>query len=379
MRRQLLVTAVLSSFLLAGCASWFEGSVAAKPTPLADIKPIQAVKVKWTLSQAASDGTFTPVYVNGNVISADADGHIRVVDALTGRQTADIALKRGLSAGVAVAGDTVIVGTLDGKLLAADRNSGKVLWEQSLTSVILEAPQVAGSMVVVRSNDGRLTGFSLSDGKQQWSVSHTQPQLLVRNTGSMQAVGNEAVMVGLPGGKLDIISPANGNTLWEGVVANPRGATELERITDITSRPVYENGQVCAVAYQGKVACFDAKSGNLMWSRESSSSRGVALDDSKLYVTAENGSVWAYDRTTGRNLWKTDALKFRNVSGPAMLGRFVLVIDGEGYGHLLSNENGSLVGRVKLGSEGTVAQPLSLGSSALVQAASGRLSLLSIE
>jgi len=379
MRRQLLVTAVLSSFLLAGCASWFEGSVAAKPTPLADIKPIQALKVKWTLSQAASDGTFTPVYANGNVVSADADGHIRVVDALTGRQTADIALKRGLSAGVAVAGDTVIVGTMDGKLLAADRNSGKVLWEQSLTSVILEAPQVAGSMVVVRSNDGRLTGFSLSDGKQQWSVSHTQPQLLVRNTGSMQAVGNEAVMVGLPGGKLDIISPANGNTLWEGVVANPRGATELERITDITSRPVYENGQVCAVAYQGKVACFDAKGGNLMWSRELSSSRGVALDASKLYVTAENGSVWAYDRTTGRNLWKTDALKFRNVSGPAMLGRFVLVIDGEGYGHLLSNENGSLVGRVKLGSEGTVAQPLSLGSSALVQAASGRLSLLSIE
>lgn len=379
MRRQLLVTAVLSSFLLAGCASWFEGSVAAKPTPLADIKPIQALKVKWTLSQVASDGTFTPVYANGNVVSADADGHIRVVDALTGRQTADIALKRGLSAGVAVAGDTVIVGTLDGKLLAADRNSGKVLWEQSLTSVILEAPQVAGSMVVVRSNDGRLTGFSLSDGKQQWSVSHTQPQLLVRNTGSMQAVGNEAVMVGLPGGKLDIISPANGNTLWEGVVANPRGATELERITDITSRPVYENGQVCAVAYQGKVACFDAKGGNLMWSRELSSSRGVALDASKLYVTAENGSVWAYDRTTGRNLWKTDALKFRNVSGPAMLGRFVLVIDGEGYGHLLSNENGSLVGRVKLGSEGTVAQPLSLGSSALVQAASGRLSLLSIE
>jgi outer membrane protein assembly factor BamB len=280
---------------------------------------------------------------------------------------------------VAVAGDTVIVGTLDGKLLAADRNSGKVLWEQSLTSVILEAPQVAGGMVVARSNDGRLTGFSLSDGKQQWSVSHTQPQLLVRNTGSMQAVGNEAVMVGLPGGKLDIISPTNGNTLWEGVVANPRGATELERITDITSRPVYENGQVCTVAYQGKVACFDAKGGNLMWARELSSSRGVALDASKLYVTAEDGSVWAYDRTTGRNLWKTDALKFRNVSGPAMLGRFVLVIDGEGYGHLLSNENGSLVGRVKLGSEGIVAQPLSLGSSALVQAASGRLSLLSIE
>lgn len=379
MRRQLLVTAVLSSFLLAGCASWFESSSAAKPTPLAAIKPIQALNVKWTLSQAASNSGFTPVYANGNVVSADASGHIRTVDALSGRVSADVSLKRDLSSGVAVAGDTVIVGSQDGKLLAVDRSSGKTLWEQSLTSVMLEAPQVAGGMVVVRSNDGRLTGFTLADGKQQWSIAHAQPQLLVRNTGSMQAVGNEAVMVGLPGGKLDIISPANGNTLWQAVVANPRGATELERITDITSRPVYDGGQVCSVAYQGRVACFDAKSGSLMWAREQSSSRGVALDASKLYVTAEDGSVWAYDRSTGRSLWKTDALKFRNVSGPAMLGRFVLVIDGEGYGHLLSNESGSLVGRVKLGSEGATAQPVSLGASALVQGQNGRLSLLSIE
>ena len=379
MRRQLLVTAVLSSFMLAGCASWFESSSAAKPTPLAAIKPIQALNVKWTLSQAASDSGFTPVYANGNVVSADPSGHLRTVDALSGRVSADVALKRELSSGVAVAGDTVVLGTQSGTLLAVDRSSGKTLWEQSLTSVMLEAPQIAAGMVVVRSNDGRLTGFSLADGKQQWSIAHALPQLLVRNTGSMQAVGNEAVMVGLPGGKLDIISPANGNTLWEGVVANPRGATELERITDITSRPVYDGGQVCSVAYQGRVACFDAKSGSLMWAREQSSSRGVALDASKLYVTAEDGSVWAYDRSTGRSLWKTDALKFRNVSGPAMLGRFVLVIDGEGYGHLLSNESGSLVGRVKLGSEGATAQPISLGASALVQGQNGRLSLLSIE
>jgi outer membrane protein assembly factor BamB len=133
MRRQLLVTAVLSSFLLAGCASWFESSSAAKPTPLADQAhpgaegEVDAVAscIRWP---------FTPVYANGNVVSADASGHIRTVDALSGRQRRGF-LKRDLSTGVAVAGDTVIVGTLDGKLLAVDRSSGKVLWEQSLTSV----------------------------------------------------------------------------------------------------------------------------------------------------------------------------------------------------------------------------------------------------
>ncbi|UGA38817.1 PQQ-binding-like beta-propeller repeat protein [Chromobacterium haemolyticum] len=160
-------------------------------------------------------------------------------------------LKRKLSAGVAVAGDMVLVGTQDAKLLAVERASGKVLWQQPLTSLMLEAPQVAGDMVLVRTNDARLTGFSLSDGgKQLWSSGNVLPQLTVRNNGSMQAVGKEAVMVGQAGGRLDIINPQTGNALWQGAVANPRGATELERMTDVTSRPVFDAGQVCAVAYQ---------------------------------------------------------------------------------------------------------------------------------
>ncbi|MCP1293138.1 outer membrane protein assembly factor BamB [Chromobacterium sp. S0633] len=378
MRRQLLLTAVLSSSLLAGCASWFESNTQFKPTPLVAIKPLQGLEVKWTMGQAAPAAGFLPVYANGLVVSADADGRVRSIDALSGRVSADVDLKRKLSAGVAVAGDMVLVGTQDAKLLAVERASGKVLWQQPLTSLMLEAPQVAGDMVLVRTNDARLTGFSLSEGgKQLWSSGNVLPQLTVRNNGSMQAVGKEAVMVGQAGGRLDIVNPQTGNALWQGAVANPRGATELERMTDVTSRPVFDAGQVCAVAYQGRVACFEARSGNLLWAREISSSRGLAVDGRNVYVSAEDGSVWAFDRGTGRNIWKTDDLKYRDVTGPALLGRFVLVGDGEGYAHLLSNESGSIVGRVKVGPALTN-QPVSLGSSALMQGKDGRLAMLTL-
>lgn len=379
MRRQLLVVAVLSSFTLAGCASWFSGSSRIEPTPLVAIKSLQPLNVKWSLSQAAANTGFMPVYSNGNVVTADADGRIRTVDALSGRVVSELNIKRDLSSGVAVSGNFAYVGTVDGKLLAVDRTSGKVRWEQVLTSVAQEAPQASDGVVVVRTTDGRLTGFALDDGKQLWSVAQNLPQLIVRNTGSMKLVGRDALMVGQAGGRLSILSQANGNPLWEGVVANPRGATELERVTDITSRPVYDGGQVCAVAYQGRVACFEAKTGSLMWARELSSSRGLTVDGRNVYVTAEDGSVWAFDRSTGRNVWKLDDLKYRNVSGPAMLGRFVLVVDGEGYAHLLSNENGSIVGRSKTGTDGLTDQPVSLGASALLQGRNGRLAMLSIE
>ncbi|POZ62733.1 outer membrane protein assembly factor BamB [Chromobacterium alticapitis] len=379
MRRHLLLTAVISSLSLAGCASWFEGSNQFQPTPLAAIKQVQSLSVKWALQQAAPASGFLPVYANGNVVAADAAGRIRSVDALSGRLQADVSLKRALSTGVAVNGDVVLAGTQDAKLLAVDRSSGKKLWEQPLTSLMLEPPQIAGDIVVVRTNDARLTGFSLADGKQQWSVGNVLPQLTVRNDGSMRAVGREAVMVGLAGGQLDIINPQSGNTLWQGAVATPRGATELERVTDVVSRPVFDGGQVCAVAYQGRVACFEARSGSLQWAREVSSSRGLALDARNVYVTAENGSIWAYDRQTGRNVWKNDDLKYRDVSGPAMMGRFVMVVDGEGYAHLLSNESGGIVGRGKIGTSGPVNQPVSLGSTALVQGQDGRLAMLNLE
>ncbi|GGY05416.1 outer membrane protein assembly factor BamB [Paludibacterium paludis] len=379
MRQRLLLTALLSTTLLSGCASWFESSTGPKPTPLRDVATLQAIKPNWTASGLGNTAAgFTPVYDRGNVIAADKEGRIVVLDASTGRETARFDLKRELVSGVAVAADRLLVGTGSGSLLAVDRHTGKTLWEAPLTSVTLEAAQVGGEVAVVRTNDSRLTGLNVKDGSQLWSVGRLAPQLIVRDTGSMQVVGAEAVLVGMPAGKLVVASLSSGATLWEGVVANARGATELERVTDVVSRPVFNGNDVCAVAYQGRVACFEARTGNLAWAREVSSSRGIALDVKNVYVTGEDGSVSAFDRTSGRNVWKLDDLKNRNISGPVMLGRYVLVADAEGYAHLLSNESGAIVGRLRLDTEGWTGQPVSVGESVLIQGRNGRLSMLSL-
>lgn len=377
--RQRLLLLVLSTTMLGGCASWFETSSRPQPTPLAAIQTVQPLRVHWSASlQESAPGSFLPVYDRGEILAADPDGRVTVFNADTGRQSGRLDMKRKLSAGVAVSGNTLLAGTEDGFLLAVDRASGKKLWEQKLTSVTLEAPAVGAQVVTVRTNDDRLTGFQISDGKQLWTQSHFMPELIVRNTGSLSAIGSEAILAGLAGGKMQVVAQATGNLLWEGVVSTPKGATELERVTDVVSRPQYLGGQVCAVAFQGRVACFDARTGNLMWAREVSSSRPVAMDERYVYVSDENDSVQAFDRATGRSIWKQDALKYRVLSAPALLGRFVLVVDAEGVAHLLSNENGSVVGRVETGIAGQPAQPLALGTSALVRGPNGRLAMLSL-
>lgn len=136
-------------------------------------------------------------------------------------------------------------------------------------------------------------------------------------------------------------------------MANPKGATELERIADVTSLPLVDGNQVCAVAYQGRVDVFEITRGTLNWSRDISSLAGIASDGKSIFVTDDKGAVQALDRSTGASLWKQDRLAERKIGGPQAVGEFVAVVDVEGYMHLLSATNGAYVGR--LATDGTPA------------------------
>ncbi len=134
---------------------------------------------------------------------------------------------------------------------------------------------------------------------------------------------------------------------------------------------------ICAVAFQGRVACFDmSQGGSLIWSRDISSAAGLALDNRYLFVTDDRGAVHALDRNSGSSMWKQDKLLNRAVSGPAVQGSVVAVADAEGIVHFLSREDGGFVARKK--TDGTpVRTPVrTLGSAFLVQTSGGSVSAI---
>ena len=182
------------------------------------------------------------------------------------------------------------------------------------------------------------------------------------------------LFVGTAGGRLLALDMNTGIVGWDATVANPKGATELERIADVTSLPIVDGQQVCAVAYQGRVACFEITRGTLNWSRDVSSLYGLAGDGKNIYVTDDKGSVQALDRSTGASVWKQDRLAERKIGGPQMIGtEFVAVIDVEGYVHLLATSNGAYVGRLQTDGSPATSQPALFLSSILWQSANGTL------
>ena len=368
---------------LAGCSSlsswipsipapsfdWLWGGK--KLPPLPDIKATVTPQIVWQTSVGRAAPGLAPLVARVGIYAAASDGTILRANPDTGQAAWRINAGSRLAAGAGAGPGLVAVGNAKGDVFAFDPD-GKPLWQSRVTSEVLSPPVVAEGIVIVWSGDGRIYALSAADGKTKWVYQRTNPPLIVRNTAG-GVVARGGLFTGTAGGKLLAIDVATGNVAWEGNVATPKGATELERIADITSLPLVDERQACAAAYQGRIACFELVRGTLIWSRDFSSLGGVVGDSRQLYVTDDRGAVHALDKTTGSSVWKQDKLAGRTPSGPQLLGDYVTVVDIEGYAHVLNRDDGSLVGRLATDGSAATAQPAASGPNAVWQSINGTL------
>lgn len=349
-----------------------------KPARLVSFKRTAKAVVKWKKDIGPPGAyVFAPVFADDSVYVANEDGELMRYDAVSGKLIWRVDTKRRLSGGVGAEHNIALVGDLKGELLAFDRE-GYLLWKSQLTSEILSPAQVADGIVVVRTEDGRVFGLDAETGKRKWVYQRSTPALSVRSFAGV-AITRGGVFAGFAGGKLVAIDLGTGNIGWEATVALPRGTTELERVTDITSVPVVDQERVCAVAYQGRVACFDLLRGNLLWSREISSIAGMTLDERNVYVSDDKGAVIALDKFNGASVWKQDKLFGRKLTAPLVFGRYVVVSDFHGYVHFLSREDGDFAARLSSDGSRVFAPPIALPRSLLVQTHGGRLFAMMVQ
>ncbi len=357
---------------------WFGSASAIKPAELTAINPGVTARILWQGNVGAADkSVFTPAVADNSVFAAGAAGQIVRFEAASGRQLGRFDTNHRLSGGVGSDGRLILAATTRGEVLAFDPG-GKLLWKSQLTSEVLSAPQTDLGMVVVRSGDGRVFGLDAATGVRKWVYQRALPALMVRTHAGV-ALYHGAVFAGFAGGRLVALALNNGNVGWEGTVALPRGATELERVADISSLPVMDDQQSCAVAFQGRVACFDLRKGTPNWSRNISSAAGMAIDDRNVYVTDDTSAVVAFEKKTGASQWKQDKLFGRRVSAPVAVGKYVAVGDFQGYVHILSREDGAFAARIATDGSAIIAPPLRLDGNILVQTGGGGVFTIAIQ
>ena len=378
--RKFLSVALLSS-VLAGCSTLEDLNPFADSGPkMAELQPISttlAARVVWQQSVGKSGVySFTPAVLGSTIYAASSDGDLIRID--DGKQTWKISAEQPLSGGVGADDSMVVVGSPKGDLLAFSSSDGKLLWKSKTSSEILSPPVLGGGMVIVRSGDNRLAAYDMADGKRKWYFQRPMPALSLR-VSARPLIDGKYVFAGFPAGKLIAVSTSNGSAAWDGTVALPKGATELDRVADITSAPVISGRSVCAVAFQGRVACFDLGNGNLVWARDMSSAAGLDIDSRFLYVTDDKGAVHALDMASGASIWKQDKLALRKLTAPVARRGYLAVADVQGIVHFLSREDGSFIARLTTDGSPVVAPLQKLGNGFVVQTSKGGIYAIEAE
>lgn len=368
--------------ILAGCSTLsslnpFSSSEAPRdpPAPLVQFEPSMTVRTLWSASVgAAADSALKPAAAGGSVFAAAADGSLARYDAASGRAIWRISTDTRLTAGVGTDGQTVAVGSRDGVLLAYD-DSGKLRWKAQLTSEILSAPAVGDGLVVVRSLDNRISAYEVATGNRRWTLQRTAPPLTLRAAPGITIAGGSA-FVALPGGRLLALALSNGGPRWEASIGEPRGATELERIADVSGTPVMVGKEICAVAYQGRVVCLDGANGSPLWNRPLSSAVGLGADERFVFGVDDKSVVNAYTLDAGGSVWRNNKLQNRSLTAPVSIGRAVAVGDRDGHVHFLSREDGAFLARIATDGSAIVGMTVA-GDNLIVQSRSGMLLALS--
>ena len=163
-------------------------------------------------------------------------------------------------------------------------------------------PLVGNGLVIVRTADTRVTAFDASSGEQRWRYQRQAPSLTIKNASGMIFFG-PMILVGQSNGYLLGLS-AEGRPVWQALISEARGITEVERLVDILGTPMVNRDLLCASAFQGRLVCMDATNGQLRFTHDVTAMTPPAADDRFVYIGNTASELYAFDRTRGYPVWK---------------------------------------------------------------------------
>ncbi|WP_296056246.1 outer membrane protein assembly factor BamB [uncultured Amphritea sp.] len=350
--RVLLLT---TSMLTMTACGWWGGEVEIEPAELIDFQAEKEVNVLWSRSVGAGLGekfNKLSLAINGDVIYAlDVDGKVFAINRGDGAVIWETDLEIPVLGGVGIGPSHVAVTTEPGEVVMLSADDGVEMWRQQLSSETLSPVQMNTDIAVAQLQNGKLVAMDISTGKRLWSYDSQIPRLTLRGT-SAPIVAANVTIAGFANGKLVAVRNDSGAELWERQVAVPEGKTELERLIDIDARPLYINGVIYIVSYQGRLVAVSASDAQVLWSQKASSYQSLAAGFGNIYVSQDNGFIEAFDQRSSASVWRQTALENRQTTAPVALGTTVVVGDFDGYLHFMSQVDGHFVARYQVDNDG---------------------------
>ena len=354
------------------------------PAELTEIDNPEPVREAWSFQIGKSSSVnffdLSPLVLDNVIYTIDLNGLIYQVDAKTGKDNWSYETQLAAIAGLSGDSEQLLATSRDGEVALYEiKPKGLVeRWKKQLSSEIRSQAVLDSGQVFVRTGDGKLSALDASSGEILWTVTRRVPALSLTGT-SRPIPAGDLIIAGFDNGKLVAFERGNGSTAWETTIGSPRGRTEIERLVDLDGQFVVRDGVVYVSSFQGNLAAVTVSTGQVIWSREFSSSQAIAIDQEALYLVDDRSHLWSVDRRTGSSFWKQDVLNARKITAPAILGDRLVVGDLAGYIHVLRRSDGMLMARVQPFDSRYISQPLNQNGTAIVLDVAGHLTALTLD
>ena len=347
------------------------------PSPLVKFTETATIKRLW--SEDVGSGTdelfikLVPALLDTQIYVADSSGKIAALDIVSGKTIWEKDIDLPITGGPGADASLVMVGTSEGDVVSLSTATGEELWRATVSSEILSSPRESDNIVAVRTIDGKIFAIDATTGERLWVYDRTVPALTLRGT-STPVIANELVIAGFDGGRVTALELKTGKLVWEKRVAIASGRSELERMVDIDAQPLLIDGVIYLTTYQANISALAIDDGQILWQRDISSHTELAAAGESLFVTDQQGHVWALDRFSGASIWKQEKLQARQVTGPVVIGNKVVVGDLEGYLHWLDKESGAFTSRSRVSAEPILTPAITADNVLFAYASDGTLS-----
>ena len=255
----------------------------------------------------ATDGRAVfAIFATGDVIALDMSGkrlwarNLGVPDNHYGHGSSLIAYKDKLL----IQYDT----NRSGKLLALDTQSGNTVWETARNSKISWSSPIlvntGNHTEVILTTNPNVNGYDPQTGKELWNIA-----CLSGEVGPSAGYADGMVFAGNEYAKLVAIKIGGGA---------PEIAWEADEFLPEVSSPLAVNGFLYVATTYGVLACYDAKSGEKIWSQEFGGAfyASPVSADGKVYITDMTGKTYIVKATKEYQLIGTPELGEKAVCSP---------------------------------------------------------------
>ena len=287
------------------------------------ISPSNAGKLVKGWSQLGGGDTNDPIVANGVAYIGGTDGKLYAFNASTGQPkwSSDIISSNGLYSDPAVTGSYIYVGSTDGNLYVLSVSTGKTVWKFPTGGAIYGSPVVLNNIVYIGSSDNNMYAVNTTTRKQVWSYP-------TKGSVGNPAVTSTAVYFGSSDFYLYAVSVSTGKDIWP-----PQFFYCIPGSEVVVNTTLYV-GDTC-----GDLESIDAGSGTINWTEHTvgGSSTALAVANNVIYIGYTYGNtatMYAFDATKkAPPLWavNTDGLEF-NGSSPVVANGVVYI--GSDYGSL---------------------------------------------